>query len=94
MKTFTKFSQTKLSYFSDKILKEFPFLDFNLKMKNMEFSEFYDQMKKNVNIGMNEEIKNPKLLDLIKEKGFDKSKDEIEALAQMANFKQKEDVYI
>jgi hypothetical protein len=72
--------------------------NFNLNFdKNTSFEDFKNQMDKNIDIGLNSELKdisNPKLLELLKEKGIEKTKEELEVLSKILSLRGKETVSV
>ena len=82
--------------FSDKSNLENDIEKFNLKIdKNVSFEEFTNQMDKNIDIALNSELSNissQKLLEILKEKGIDKTKEEIDTLSKILSQKGKDTV--
>lgn len=84
--------------FSEKSNIEKDIEAFNLKFdKATTFEDFKAQMDKNIDIGLNSEIdlkdiSNTKLLDMLREKGIDKTKEEIEVLSKILSQRGKETV--
>jgi hypothetical protein len=85
-----------LKKFSDKTNLEKDIENFNLKFdKNVSYEEFKNQMDKNIDIALNSElanISNPKLLEILKEKGIDKTKEELDVLSKILSQKGKDTV--
>jgi len=88
----------KLNYkkFADRSNLENDLEKFKLKFdKNVSFEEFTNQMDKNIDIALNSElsnISNQKLLEILKEKGIDKTKEEIDTLSKILSQKGKDTV--
>lgn len=75
--------------------KEKPNLkDFNLNFgKNTKFEQFQDQMKKNIEIGLNPELNNitsTKLIEQLKAEGIEKTKEELEVISKFTSEKGKD----
>lgn len=88
-KTKNCFSLLKLNLgrFSEKSSMEKNLENFSLKFdKNVSFEDFKNQMDTNIEIGLNSELKditNTKLLEILKEKGLEKTQEELEVLSQI-----------
>jgi hypothetical protein len=92
MKLF-KFSYKK---FSDKLPHNF-LNEFKIKFdRTTDFNTFYQSMIKNIDLIdqtiNNSVLKSNKLIELINQSGVEKTKEEIEVLANMAKIKQEGDV--